>query len=322
MCDSETGSGDATGLYQFLSHPESIRCLSQSLNPFAPPSAKSKSEFESKTAAIHVNTSPQAPYDLSEIKADASWLSEKAKVDEVTALRITILEWQSRPAARLLAGFSEEESTSLQDAAGVDSFRASLAGLPMVQIVKRTADREDGRLGFSTEESRRHRLRLLYLSEKNHILKVSRKLLALSLSGRRPNQPIAAGEGGNARDVTTDAKLRELGLTIFKDKSGNTGKNNFLSECVAAIRSRLSDFEGEGGWLGAVESNQECEDAWRTMLIDEIVHIMQILFLQLQSSNSVPTAELVLSWLRLMGDYGFLESVRVVSTVCICALWI
>ncbi|KAJ9217911.1 hypothetical protein DTO166G4_302 [Paecilomyces variotii] len=311
LCDSETGSGNAAGLYQFLSHPESIRCLSQSLNPFAPPSAKSKAEFESKTAAIHVSTSPQAPYDLAEIKADALWLSQKAKIDEVTALRITILEWQSRPATRLLAGFSEEESTSLQDAAGVDGFRASLAGLPMVQIVKRTAGRDDGRSSFASEESRRQRLRLLYLSEKNHILRVSRKLLAVSLHGRRPNQPIAAAKEGSAKETAKDTNLRELGLSIFKDKSGDTDRNRFLGECVTAIRSRLSDFEGEGGWLGAAESDQDCEDAWRTMLIDEIVHIAQILFLQLQSSNTIPTADLLLSWLRLMVDYEFLESVRV-----------
>src|SRR4051812_10228726 len=112
------GHADGGAINAFLSHPDSIRLLSESLKPFPSPSAKSKSEFDSKTAAIHVETNGQSSFNLQEIKADALWLSEKAGIDEIAALRIAVLEWQDRPATRLNLGFSSEEATSLQSATG------------------------------------------------------------------------------------------------------------------------------------------------------------------------------------------------------------
>ncbi|KAL2006630.1 hypothetical protein VTN00DRAFT_9298 [Thermoascus crustaceus] len=311
LCDPEKHPDDAGSLYPFLSHPESIGLLSRSLNPFVPPSPKSKSDFESKTAAIHVNTSPQASSNLDEIKADTLWLSQKAAIDEVSALRITVLEWQSRPTTRLLAGFSEEEVTSLQDAAGVDNFRVSLAGPRVTDVLKKTAGRDDDASGFDSVERRRLRLRLLYLSERSHILKTSRKLLSLSLRDNIPNDSAPVRTQGSNAGTAEKHSLRYLGATIFKDKLAGEEDSRFLEECVKAIRSRISELEGDGGWLGAAEGNEECEDTWRTTLVEEIVHIMQILFLQLQASATIPTSELLLSWLRLMADYGFLESLRV-----------
>jgi nuclear pore complex protein Nup188 len=72
-------------------------------------------------------------------------------------------------------------------------------------------------------------------------------------------------------------------------------------------------LEGDGGWLGAAESSEELENIWRTSLVEEIVHIVQIMFHQLQASEEFPTADLLLSWLRLMADYSFLETIQVVS---------
>jgi nuclear pore complex protein Nup188 len=315
LCDPEKNSDDAGSTQSFLWHPESVRLLSHSLAPFPPPSTKTKSEFDSKTAAIHVDTSPQRSYSLDEIKSDALWLSKIAGIDEVTALRITVLEWQSRPDARLLARFSAEEATSLQDAASVDSFRVSLAGPQVMDILKKTTagGLEDSK-DFSSEKSRRLRLRHLYLSERNHILKTSRKLLSLSLRDRIPSDAGRTTVPSNGTEAGTQNGLRSLGETIFKNKTNEEESNRFLEDCVNAVQARLKDFQTEGGWLSAIETDQETEDTWRTTLVDEIVHIMQIIFLQLQSSNTIPTGALVVSWLRLMADCGFLESLSVVST--------
>ncbi|GFF51880.1 nucleoporin nup184 [Aspergillus udagawae] len=303
-CDPDSDVDDTGSFHAFLSHPESTRLLSNCLNPFSSPSAKTKADFESKTAAIHAETTAQASYDLKEIKADTLWLSQKAGIDEITALRIIVLEWQDRPAARLLARFTEEESTSLQSAAGIDNLRASLAGPALSEVLRQKAGDDSD---FLSEENRRLRLRNLYLSERSHLLKTARKLLALSL--HNSCQKETAPPAPHVSDRTEF--LRKLGAAVFQEKSTGNEWRSFVEACIKAIKDRLSALEGDGGWLGVAESNDAVEIMWRTIFVEEVLHVTQMLFLQLQASAEIPTAELLLSWLRVMGDYSFLESVQV-----------
>ena len=280
------------------------------LKPFAPPSAKSKSDFESKTAAINAETTTQSSYDLKEIKADSLWLAQQAGIDENTALRITVLEWQTRPAARLMAKFSEEETTSLQSAADVDNLRVSLAGPSFTEILRQKVGSAEG--DFSSEENRRLRLRQLYLEERSHLLKTSRKLLTLSLYDTIPGTEDLPKPHG----VDTMKSLCDLGTQIFKDKSTGDGNRQFLEECISATQTRLSELDEPGGWLGTAESSEELESTWRTTVVEEIVHVLQMLFLRLHASAEIPDADILVSWLRLMSDYNFLEVVPVVSPGC------
>jgi nuclear pore complex protein Nup188 len=235
-------------------------------------------------------------------------LSQKAGIDEITALRIIVLEWQDRPAARLLARFTEEESTSLQSAAGIDNLRASLAGPALSEVLRQKAGDDSD---FLSEENRRLRLRNLYLSERSHLLKTARKLLALSL--HNSSQKETAPPAPHVSDRTEF--LRKLGAAIFQEKTTGNEWRSFVEACIKAIKDRLSALEGDGGWLGVAESNEAVEIMWRTIFVEEVLHVTQMLFLQLQASAEIPTAELLLSWLRVMGDYSFLESVQVVSHV-------
>jgi nuclear pore complex protein Nup188 len=308
--DSSSHADDEGNIDAFLSHPESIRLLSESLKPFPPPSPKSKSEFESKTAAIHVETNGKGSFDLKELKADALWLSQTAGIDEVAALRIAILEWQQRPAKRLTTGFSAEEATSLQSAAGIENFRGSLTGPNLASILNQTARSEDSQ-SFDNEKSRRLRLRELYLSEATHVVKTLRKLLALSQH-----------DGLSADSATSDSfdrklALKKLGTTLFRSKSTGDELNRFLQDCIDSIRNRLTSLEGDGGWLSASESSDELESIWRTSLVEEIVHLMQLVFHQLQLSGEIPNSDLLVSWLQLMADYRFMETIQVVSNECL-----
>lgn len=311
--DPEGHADNGDNVLAFLSHPESVELLSQSLIPFSRPCPKSKSEFESKTAAIHVETNSRNSFDLKEIKADAQWLSEKAGIDEITALRITVLEWQNRPATRLTTTFSTEEATSLQSAAGSDSLRVSVAGPNLASILRHTAD-DAGTSSFDTENKRRLRLRSLYLLERSHILKTYRKLLTLSLYNL-PSESTPSSGHESKRNLA----LCRLGESTFQEKSTGNGLSQLLNECISGIRKRLKDLEVDCGWLGANESSQETEDIWRSTLVDEIVQILQIMYHQLQASAEVPSGGLLLSWLELMADYGFLEFLQVVSFHLHCA---
>ncbi|EED21536.1 nucleoporin (Nup184), putative [Talaromyces stipitatus ATCC 10500] len=304
---SSDENSDVDYITSFLSQPESLRLLSNCFIPFEPRSAKSKSEFESKTAAIHVDTSSQAAYRIDEIKSDALWLSQKAGIDEVAALRITVQEWQNRPNSRLLGRFSEEEATSLQDAASVDSFRVSLAGPQLKEVLKKVHGGSD--TDFSSEKSRRIRLQNIYLSEKSHIVKTSRKLLCAFLHGKVPADASHLPLTHDARQFVRTDSLSRLGEQIFKDRSGDAESTRFLLDAIKAIEKRLSDFQTEGGWLSSSESNIDTENAWRTSLIDEVVHIMQIIYLHIQACDVVTSGEVVLAWLRLMAEYSFMEPI-------------
>ncbi|KAJ5575079.1 hypothetical protein N7450_008978 [Penicillium hetheringtonii] len=303
--DSGGCMNDTDNVIAFLSHPDTTQQLSQSLSPFSRPSPKSKSEFESKTAAIHVESNSKSSFNLHEIKADAQWLSQTANIDEITALRITIIEWQDRPAARLTANFSNEEATSIQSAAGVDSLRVSVAG-PNLASILRQAGGDENASSFDTEKSRRLRLRNIYISERAHILKTLRKLLVLSLHDFA-NDLANPDEALIARKIT----LSKLGLSLFKEKKSGDGLKQSFDECITGIRKRLKDIAADGGWLGASESNEETEATWKTTLVEEIVHILQLMFHQLRASSEVPSGVLLESWLGLMDEYDFLEALCV-----------
>lgn len=257
-----------------------------------------------------MDTSPQATYKIEEIKSDALWLSQKAGIDEVSALRITVQEWQSRPNNRMLGRFSEEEATSLQDATSVDSFRVSLAGPQLKEVLKKVHGGSEA--DFASEKPRRIRLQNIYLSERSHIVKISRKLLALSLHGKVPadaaSVPLTHSSQGFIRD-----SLANLGEQLFKDKFGESDSSRFLLDAIKAIEKRMIDFQAEGGWFSASESNIDTENAWRTSLVDETVHIMQIIFFHVQSSDVLPGGDVVLAWLRLMTEYNFMEPIIPVS---------
>lgn len=310
LCESSSEATVSKSVTSFLLQPESTRLLANCFSPFEPPSAKSKSEFDSKTAAIHVDSSPQATYKIDEIKSDALWLSQKAGIDEVSALRIAVLEWQARPKSRLIGRFSEEEATSLQDATSVDNFRVSLAGPQLKEVLKRVHGGSDA--GFTSEKSRRKRLQNIYLDEKSHILKTSRKLLGLSLRNTVPAD--ARGVPRTLPDVTLSDELSALGEQLFEDKTGEAESSRFLMGAIQSIQKRLTDFQSEGGWLSASESDNEIDSAWRTTLVDETVHTMQIILLHVQSLDTIPSGDVVLAWLKAMVEFNFMEPIAPVST--------
>jgi nuclear pore complex protein Nup188 len=301
--DPESITDESRVFESFLSHPDSIEVLLNRGSVFPAPSAKTKSEFDRRTAAIHAETISQASYDLKEIKADALWLSEKAGIDEINALRITVLEWQTRPASRLIGRLADEEATSLKRAAGVDTFRVSLAGPSFADIFNARPGDGNSAAEFVSEKNRRLRLREIYLSERSHIVKTARKLLALSLdSDGQDNAPRQQPGSPN--------NLHKLGASIFETKITGNNRHEFARECIKGVEKRLSAIDGEGGWLGVAESSEDIESLWRTTLVEEVSHLLQSLFMLLQTSSEIPPADLLLSWLRLMVDNVFLESLQ------------
>lgn len=139
LCDLGAAKDD-TALEQFFASEETIRTLATTLSP-AKPNASSKSAFDEKTLPINVTQSVNGKYNLEEMKKDALWLSKETDIEELEALRVTIVEWQDRAAAQLSLA-----TASTKNAVSID---------------------------FDNEEVRKDRLLCVYLEEKRSVLRVS-----------------------------------------------------------------------------------------------------------------------------------------------------
>ena len=83
-------------LESFFSDTQVQKLLARPFHPFSFTQSNTKAAFETKTAAINVAPTSNCEYDINKIKEDALWLSKEAQIDEVSALRIIVLEYQSR----------------------------------------------------------------------------------------------------------------------------------------------------------------------------------------------------------------------------------
>ncbi|KAK5949823.1 hypothetical protein OHC33_009212 [Knufia fluminis] len=148
---------DATHWKDILNH-ERVRSQIHRTSPsFEPANPASQKQFEAATAAINVAPSQDKHYDISQIKADASWLSKDLKLDQAQALRVVLLEWQNRPLLHLQAGYSEAEVASLKDVYG--SRLAFDANFEATTITLR--DEEE----FKTDSARRRRQIFIHYQE-------------------------------------------------------------------------------------------------------------------------------------------------------------
>ncbi|KAF2140628.1 uncharacterized protein K452DRAFT_49192 [Aplosporella prunicola CBS 121167] len=289
-------------LERFLTHQTNVATLSKPYEPFQAPSAQSKSAFETKTAAINVPSSEDGQYDISQIKEDALWLSKEAKVDEVSALRIALLEWQTRPAAQLLSGFTEEEALSVQSAAGGANLGSSTF-LPNSSILAAATDGLGQNFAaFASAEQRRLRILDTYLSERTHILKLSDLLVRI---------------GSAALKTETSAETRDKG-TSKVPWVAELGKSVFQAQCTAAafkssfdaLRARFQALAEGSGWYQAEGGNSDAEEIWGHCQLTEAISLLQIIFAQADTKPEALEAQTLIDWFDMTASYDFFKCVQ------------
>ena len=300
--------------------------LSNPYDPFPKSSASTKSDFESKAAAINVTAESRTAFNLEEVKKDATWLSGRAKIDEVSALRIVLLEWQNRSRGQLLNKYSREEINSLRDAVGVDNISNPVDRAEPAGILAYTAAQNAGSANSDSEEARKSKLFQLFLSEKLHILKLSRYLRNIYVGESWPSCSDPGAQLTTNVDTSRKNELAEIADAIF-EKSVNTsaGSGNGMSiqASIDAVRSRISNLETGSGWSAEKdgETGVEVELIWQEVILDELYQIIQILFLRLKITDAVTSSEQLLSWLRLMAEYSFLGHFQPVSSFQLLCWW-
>lgn len=285
---------------KFLSDKETTNLLSLRVEAFPPPSAATKSAFLTKTAAIHVAPAAHGDYDIEVIKGDSLWLSQQVNIDEVSALRIVIVEWQNRPSFRLLHGFSEPEKTSLRAAAGIENHAASL-GTGRVPDMLLALNTQSPESAFDDTTTRRRRLLEAYLSERQYLLNAAVHLVTAGQSGLWE----VKSKGKNTSPLDW---AEELGSPIVESQRSAAahGDSSCLEKLVEDVQKRIAGLERGSGWMIDGEAPvPEIEEAFTLCMLEEMILFMKYIFRALEDSHRIVASPPMLAWLRMMDTYSY-----------------
>ena len=279
-------------LQPFFSDPTVEDLILHPYNAFPQPSQQTKSTFETKTSAINVTPSPNAHFDIKELKEDSLWLCTEAKIDEISALRVVVQEYQARASAGLLGRLSNQEIIGIEEAGG----QATLPGTLLLQ----SADADDIRADFDTQESRRLRILRIYLSERQFLIKCVNYLLQNHIYGHPDHRGSLNGKGKEPSLTATEA----LGQAIA---TGVGESDRWLLASVDAIKSSVEKVMAGSGWYRDIGGRVDIETEWTNAYVTEATHAMEIIFQILDVSQEIPSSHTVLAWLRLVRSFNFFQ---------------
>ena len=294
-------------LERHLTDDLTVDLLVRAFQPFELPTAQTRAAFETKTSAVNVTPSSHGRYDIKQIKDDAVWLSKETSIDEVSALRIVVVEWQIRPANELLQGVLGELVLASQERFLSRGLRVSLAGTTIQP--KNGADNAP----FSSLQCRRMRLLDLYLSERRYIIKSCEYIISCVLYGTASEGLDRYGDLKHRRPAWLGVIANHIMSIWNLDGTMKTNSKNFFVNAVEALKIRLESLEQGSQWTVDDDSREEAEVAWSRNQILEMIHVMQIVLVLLESSPRLMRSDAIISWFRLMRMYGFFERFELVS---------
>ncbi|KAK3692416.1 nucleoporin subcomplex protein binding to Pom34-domain-containing protein [Podospora appendiculata] len=267
---------------------------------FEPPTPQSKTDFETKTAAINVDPTPNDRYDIAVIKEDVVWLSKNANINEVAALRVVVVEFQSRPQSHLTGPLSTQDVVHIQEAAGVsDAQTSTILALLNVSAV---ADAESTWADFETVTSRRQRILAHYLSERRSFMSAADSIMRFLLHYN-------TGSMGREVDVLRQAVVQDA--FGFSDLTLQTSVLRFEAIIPAYINLLGACIERSQTGPATVDPDfvtQQLELDWARTSLTEAIHAMTITFQLLDLMGArFASQDTVSQWFRFVDTYEFLE---------------
>ncbi|KFA47335.1 hypothetical protein S40293_06059 [Stachybotrys chartarum IBT 40293] len=261
---------------------------------FAPPSEATKKIFETKTAPINA----PSRYDPTVLKQDAEWLSKNAKINLVAALRIAVIELQSRAYRHLTGPLSSQDVVHLQEAAGLNNGqgKAFVSNLGAAAAL----DADEISAEFDKPEARKRRLFDTYLAERRYFLAVADCVHTIKLYGRLPSH---GGLAGNLSEL--------CGLKL------STTSHDELEFLLPAYIQALTDGMGriESGLKSVTDEDLvlsgDLELDWLGTHLSEAVHALSVIFQVVDKfGNDFPPSSAVSQWFSIMDMYSFFEYVQ------------
>ncbi|KAI0805243.1 nucleoporin subcomplex protein binding to Pom34-domain-containing protein [Xylaria sp. FL0064] len=313
LMDASGHRQSSQAVIDFFNNPLVQSFFTSPGSAFEPSSDKSSHQaaFEKKTAAIHVTPTPNDKYDINVIKADALWLSKNARINEVAALRVVVIEHQSRPASQLLGPISNQDVASLRAAVGAGNAQTSniIPGLTLTA----NRDASDIQADFDKPESRRQRIFQTYLSERRYYAATNDYVFTLMLQEKLPMSP--ANEASSS--------IRKSLLDVYGISSKQSQKptaeipTKTCHALIAQYISLLPDcIRQAGADLGSVVEDKELltgdnQELWMYTSLTELLHRMTILFqLVDQLSDSLVSDTVAKQWFSLVNDLTFLNQLQ------------
>lgn len=280
-------------LESFFSDSQVQQLLARPFDPFSFTQSNTKAAFETKTAAINVTPTSKSDYNINEIKEDSLWLSKEVQIDEISALRIVVLEYQSRSVAQLQNHFSNEEAVSLQTAAGnINSESSNLLSLALSSAANAFNGQPQ-----SPQEQRRLRAIQIYLSECQNLLACSKLMFHIGFRGYERK-----GKGKD-EDATWIERVAEAFVT-----SQEQSPERFLHYCITSVKSNFDKLDKGSGWFQSEGGRADVESEWLQGRITEAIHILEISLVILDYRKDTRSSENVVNWFKFASACDFFEN--------------
>jgi nuclear pore complex protein Nup188 len=255
-------------------------------------------EYETRTAPINTTTASNGRIDINIVKEDAEWLSRTARLNLVAALRVVIVEIQSRPAQHLTTPLSSQDAANLQEAAGLNngqgnSFLSELGAA-------NAADADEIWTDLEKPDQRKRRIFDTYLTERRYFMMTADLAHSIQIYGRLP---IYAPVAGNL------AQLYRMTMT----GQTNDEVDALLSAYIRIVGDRMGRLDT--GVKDMTDDNllqsEDTEISLAHTLLVEVIHAMSVVF-QLADNleDRFPPSTVVSSWFSIMDQYAFLSNVQ------------
>ena len=287
----------------FFSDPEVQHLLLRPFEAFPLPSPSTKLAFEAKTSAINVAPSPNARFDIKQLKEDTLWLSSEARIDEITALRVVVEEWQCSASTALLGPFSTQELRSIQEVADQNS-----SFLPAT-LISQSTDADGIQREFVKQESRRLRILRTYLSERHFLLKCVSYLLQNNIYPPDENSPDEQNKEAETALASMDKVGRNLVLALGES-------DIWLLSCIRAIGSNIEKIKNGSGWYKEIGGRNDVDVEWINTNISEATTAMEVMYQILDTSRDFPSSNTVLGWYDIAINTNFLHYASVSLKTC------
>ena len=300
MSDSSGQRSTSSAVTEFLEDEYVHGLLKEPVTAFAPPNEAAKKDFETKTAPINVPPGPDHRFDIETIKKDAEWLGKNARINLVAALRVVVVEHQSRSSRHLKGPLSSQDATNLQEAAGLSNGQGSAFVSDLG--ASSALDAEEIWAEFEKPESRQRRLFDTYLTERRYFMMAADYALSIMLYERLPTF---------SKTNVDLAKTYRLKLQSREDAEPLLPA--YFEVLISSMRSI------ESGLRAVTDENWVTEDVeldYLRTLLTETVHALSVAFQVIDSfgSDFAPSSA-VNQWFSLMDIYRFFDSVQPVSII-------
>jgi nuclear pore complex protein Nup188 len=294
---NRSGRITSPAIAAFLTDPWVLALVKSPSQVFGPSTPETRSDFETRTSAIHVTPAPNDRYDIKQIKEDATWLSKNVGINEVAALRVAVVELQARPQSYLRQPLSKQDIASVQEADGGGN--GQLANLLASVNASPPVAAEELWKSFESENGRRHRLLATYFSERRFFIMTADHLLTFMMHSQRAFQ---------------DQDAEQLREEVLKAAFGPdshvfvSAVESLLPTYLAMVAGLLAHVRDGPSAVLKCEITAALELEWYSTCLSEATHAMSLIYMVLDLTGSLFASKQVVSqWFELMDEFDFLD---------------